>query len=123
MPCQGTAGKDARRALLGWLIEAWEEEEVGQNEAAPPNSSDPGQSQKYNLRQSGAADRAPRQAPGGLDPVQEAEEAQTAAAAGQEPAEKQPGPEQLVAATQRLAIQDTGAKVPRGGAQEARRRR
>ncbi|KAK4149468.1 hypothetical protein C8A00DRAFT_18848, partial [Chaetomidium leptoderma] len=34
--------RDARRALLGWLIEAWEKEEAGQNGLSSPHPGDSG---------------------------------------------------------------------------------
>ncbi|KAH6635844.1 hypothetical protein F5144DRAFT_565602 [Chaetomium tenue] len=40
VPCQGKNNVDARRALLGWLIEAWEENREGRNSHAPPHPGD-----------------------------------------------------------------------------------
>ncbi|KAG7293833.1 hypothetical protein NEMBOFW57_003891 [Staphylotrichum longicolle] len=45
VPCQGPDSKDARLALLGWLIEAWEEELAGRNTAVPAHPLDSGDHQ------------------------------------------------------------------------------
>ena len=40
VPCQEEGNNLARRALLGWLIEAWEKELAGENSHAPPHPDD-----------------------------------------------------------------------------------
>jgi hypothetical protein len=40
IPCQGVEGKGVRRALLGWLLEAWEKQLAGQNTRAPTHPAE-----------------------------------------------------------------------------------
>jgi hypothetical protein len=42
IPCQGSASKDARKALLGWLVEAWENKLAGRNRRSAKHSIDGG---------------------------------------------------------------------------------
>ncbi|KAH6847369.1 hypothetical protein B0I37DRAFT_374891 [Chaetomium sp. MPI-CAGE-AT-0009] len=56
IPCQGPKSNIARRAFLGWLIEAWEKKCEGENFRAPPHPDD-GKTKKKDKKDN--ADEAP----------------------------------------------------------------